>query len=124
MPFVSKENNGGVPDSNINRNGRPKDPEKKKITRRSMKDKELIQLVRKLRPHVSQAIMTAVKIMGDEEASHTNQLKAAAFLFVQHANLISEAYGGEENPEEVDPDEVQPQNNTPVFSLKVVDKKE
>ena len=117
------------PEGSINKAGRPKEEDRKKVTRRSLRDKELMQLARKLRPHQSAAIMEAVRIMGNKEATDANKLKAVAFLSDTYRKLINEIYEGE--PEEDDkgqvtvedtPVEVQPQvDNRPVFSLRMVE---
>ena len=88
-----------------------------------------MQLARKLRPHQSAAIMEAVRIMGNKEATDANKLKAVAFLSDTYRKLINEIYEGE--PEEDDkgqvpvedtPVEVQPQvDNRPVFSLRMIE---
>ena len=116
------------PEGSINKAGRPKEEDRKKVTRRSLRDKELMQLARKLRPHQSAAIMEAVRIMGNKEATDANKLKAVAFLSDTYRKLINEIYEGE--PEEDDkgqvtvedtPVEVQPQvDNRPVFSLRMI----
>ena len=68
----------------------PKEEDRKKVTRRSLRDKELMQLARKLRPHQSAAIMEAVRIMGNKEATDANKLKAVAFLSDTYRKLITE----------------------------------
>ena len=116
------------PEGSRNNAGRPKEEDRKKVTRSSLRDKELMQLARKLRPHQSAAIMEAVRIMGNKEATDANKLKAVAFLSDTYRKLINEIYEGE--PEEDDkgqvpvedtPVEVQPQvDNRPVFSLRMI----
>lgn len=123
MPFVSKEELGGQVDPNINTKGRPTNKDKpKKTSRRSARDKELLQLARKLKPHISAAIMAAVGVIGDKDASDANKIKAAAFLVDTHRKVLIDLYEGEptENEDEV-PEEVQPQNQGAVFSLKVIE---
>ena len=117
------------PEGSINKAGRPKEEDRKKVTRRSLRDKELMQLARKLRPHQSAAIMEAVRIMGNKEATDANKLKAVAFLSDTYRKLISEIYEGEPDGDdkgqvsvEDTPVEVQPQvDNRPVFSLRMVE---
>lgn len=117
------------PEGSRNNAGRPKEEDRKKVTRRSLRDKELMQLARKLRPHQSAAIMEAVRIMGNKEATDANKLKAVAFLSDTYRKLIVDIYEGE--PEEDDkgqvvvaeekPVEVQPQvDNRPMFSLRML----
>ena len=110
------------PEGSINKAGRPKEEDRKKVTRRSLRDKELMQLARKLRPHQSAAIMEAVRIMGNKEATDANKLKAVAFLSDTYRKLINEIYEGEPDGDERgdvrgdSPEEIQPQPK-PVFSL-------
>ena len=106
-------------DPNINRAGRPTIQDKlQKMTKRELKDRELLLLLRKIRPHVAESIMQAARIMKAESASHQNQLKAATILLDNYRKLVMDLYDGEDEGEEGE--EVQ-QQNAPVFSLKVVD---
>lgn len=113
MVFKATKDNGGVKDPSIGP-GRPKNSDKKEpVTRRSIRDKELLQLVRKLKPNIAAAIKSAVDIMGDAESTDTNKLKAAAFLFVQYKELLKDLYEGEEDPDkDAAPEEVQPQQQS------------
>ena len=127
------------PEGSINKAGRPKEEDRKKVTRRSLRDKELMQLARKLRPHQSAAIMEAVRIMGNKEATDANKLKAVAFLSDTYRKLITEIYEGEPEDDSSgkadEPTEIQPQiqvevppvapvkvvDNRPIFSLRMVE---
>lgn len=125
MAFVKKEQNGGKVDPNINTAGRPKKEinEGKRITRRAAKDKELIQLLRKLKPHQSKAIMETVKILEKDSATDANKIRAAAFLTEIYKKTLTELYepGRDEDKEqEEEVEEVQPKTNQPVFSLKMI----
>lgn len=130
MVFKARKDNDGEVDPNVNIQGRPKDEDrKKKVTRRSLRDKELMQLARKLRPHQSAAIMEAVRIMGNKEATDANKLKAVAFLSDTYRKLLVDIYEGEPEEDnkgepvvaEEKPVEVQPQvDNRPFFSLRMV----
>lgn len=102
-----------------NPNGRPKSVNLlDKPTNRELKERELVMLLRKIKPHVAEAIMQAASIMKNEEASHQNQLKAATILLDNYRRLTLDMYDGEEQAEEAGL-EVQ-QQNAPIFSLKVV----
>jgi hypothetical protein len=102
-----------------NPNGRPKKESIfDKPTNRELKERELVMLLRKIKPHVAEAIMQAANIMKNEEASHQNQLKAATILLDNYRRLTLDMYDGEEQAEEAGV-EVQ-QNNAAIFSLKVV----
>lgn len=101
--------------------GRPKNSEREnKPTNRELKERELLMLLRKIKPHVAEAIMSAAKIMKNEEASHQNQLKAATILLDNYRRLTLDLYDGDEEKLEQEGTEVQQQNSGPVFSLKIV----
>ena len=78
-------------------------------------------LLRKIKPHVADAIMSAAKIMKNEEASHQNQLKAATILLDNYRRLTLDVYDEEHANDEGT--EIQ-QQNAPVFSLKVINSDE
>ncbi len=124
MVFKATKDNGGVRDPNISSTGRPpKDSEdSKKLTRRSLKDKELMALTRKLKPHISSSIMAAANIISNKDSADANKLRAAAFLVNEYHKLIIEIYDGEEPSENEDqPEEIQPQTEkATVFSLKMI----
>ena len=102
-----------------NPNGRPRrDSTVDKPTNRELKERELVMLLRKIKPHVAEAIMQAAAIMKNAEASHQNQLKAATILLDNYRRLTLDMYDGEDQADEAGV-EVQ-QNNAPVFSLKMV----
>jgi hypothetical protein len=102
-----------------NLKGRPKSVNLlEKPTNRELKERELVMLLRKIKPHVAEAIMQAAAIMKNEEASHQNQLKAATILLDNYRRLTLDMYDGEEQADETGV-EVQ-QHNAPIFSLKVV----
>lgn len=111
MPFVKE-------DPRINRQGRI--DKQKKPTNREMKERELLLLLRKLKPHVADSILTAAKLMKDTKTSETNKLKAAVIILDNYRKLTLDLYadGVEEDGEA---EEVQTQQDTPVFSLKVID---
>jgi hypothetical protein len=114
MVFKKKEELGGKVDPNINNKGRIKGIKDK--SRREIKDQELLSLLRKIKPHLSESIMVAASIMKNKEAAHANQLKAAVILLGAYRELVKDAYSG--GDEEETGTEVQEQN--PVFSLTVI----
>jgi hypothetical protein len=114
------------PPGSINTKGRPVRPEgyipeKDKPTNRELRERELLMLMRKIRPHVADAIMQAAKIMKNEEAAHQNQLKAATILLDNYRRLALDLYDSEDPDAEAT--EVQ-QQNTPVFSLRMISDEE
>lgn len=118
--FKSKEELGGEIDPRINRKGNPnfgKDYIKPKFTNRELREREFMNLLRKLKPHVAEAIMAAVNIMKNKEAAHANQLKAATIILDQYKQTMQQVY--DKDYDEDGAEEVQ-QQSTPMFSLKVV----
>ena len=113
MVFKKKAETGEI-DPRINTAGRIKSD--KVVTKRSIRDRELLGLLRKIKPHLSESIMTAASIMKNKEASHMNQLRAATVLLQAYRELVNDAYNGEDPEEEGT--EVQP--NTPIFSLRMI----
>lgn len=113
-----KKSVNGEVDQRINRNGRPKKVDLlDKKTNRELKEKELLMLLRKIKPHVSEAIIQAARIMKNEEASHQNQLKAATVLLDNYRKLTLDLYDGENSEDE---GTAVQEDNSPIFSLKIV----
>lgn len=121
--FKSKEELGGEIDPRINVKGNPDFGKKKympdKPTNRFLREREFMSLLRKLKPHVADAIMAAVKIMKNEEAAHANKLKAAVILLDQYERTMKQVYDKDYDEEESSEGEIQ-QQQTSLFSLKVV----
>lgn len=111
-----KKTVNGVQDPNINREGRPVKGDTKP-TKRELRERELLMLLRKIRPHVADSIMEASKIMKNEIASDQNKLKACTILLDAYRKLTLDLYDG--NNDEEEGTEIQ-QQNTPTFSLKVI----
>lgn len=118
--FKSKEELGGEIDPRINTKGNPnfgKGYVVPKTTNRQLREREFMNLLRKLKPHVAEAIMAAVNIMKNKEAAHANQLKAATIILDQYKQTMQQVY--DKDYDEDGAEEVQ-QQSTPMFSLKVV----
>jgi len=113
MVFKARKDNNGEVDENINRSGRIKGSAE--MSRRSLKERELILLLRKIKPHMSDSIMTAARIMKNDESNDANKLKASALLISVYKELLKDAYDGDEEAEGTEI-----QSNTPIFSLKIV----
>lgn len=113
MVFKARKDNNGEIDAAINVQGRIRGVKEK--SKRELRSAELLSLIRKIKPHLSESIMTAANIMKNKEAAHANQLKAAVILLNAYKELIGDLYNG--NDEE-DGLEIQPSG--PVFSLKIV----
>lgn len=111
MPYQKGEAWKGNP------RGRPTAEERaKKFTKRELRERELLMVLRKIRPHVADSIIAAANIMKNKEAQDTNKLKAATILLDNYRKLVLDLYEGDE---EAEAPEVQ-QENRPLFSLTVV----
>ena len=123
MPFVSTKDNGGVPDKNVNRKGRPLKKDEKTLTRREAKDKEMLTLARKLKPGAQVALKEALKILNNDKASEAAKLKAAEIYlkyFHLTVNTLYAPSAADEIPEsETKVEDVQP-DNRPIFSLRMI----
>lgn len=123
MPFISRKENGGKTDPNINKRGRPLKKDEKTLTRREAKDKEMLTLARKLKPGAQIALKEALKILNNEKASEAAKLKAAEIYLKYFHLTVDKLYqpsGADELPEEeTKVEDVQP-DNRPVFSLKIL----
>jgi hypothetical protein len=118
MVFKTRKELNGAIDPNINQQGRIKGIKEK--TRREIKEQELLSLLRKIKPHIADSVMTASRIMKNEQAADANKLKSAALLISLYKELLKDAYeGGDEDAEGT---EVQP--NMPAFSLKMIEEKD
>lgn len=104
-------------DPRINRDGRPPIDRSKKLTKREVKNQELLSILRRIKPHLSDSIMTAAKIMKSETAMDANKLKAAVILLNAYKEIVTDVYDNDEDQDEPSKQEDQ----TPVFSLKIVE---
>ena len=121
MVFKTRQELNGQLDPNINAEGRIKPT--KALTKREIKDRELLSLARKVKPLMAEAIGVSAKVMRDEKATHASQLKASALLLTIYQQLVRDIYEGKDDADE---DQTSPeiQEQKPIFSLTVVDKPE
>lgn len=122
--MVFKARVDGQVDPNINVAGRPKGTGEV-LTNRKIREKELLNLLRKLKPHVAASISTAANIMGSKDASDQNKLKASVVILKAYTELVGDVYGEDAETDEETVEEVQPQQGAQVsFFYKPEEKKD
>lgn len=112
MVFKKREENGGAIHPDINTKGRPST----KLTNRQLREREMLGLLRKLKPHVAEAIATAARVMKQPDMPTQHQLRAAVILLDNYKEMVGDLYDkgyDEEVAEEV-------QTSGPVFSMQIV----
>ena len=115
MPFV--------PGKSGNPHGRPS---KDKVaaraasekTNRELRERALLELARKFKPSVAPAMKTIMQIMGDDKASESGKLKAAALTIQTYKSLINDLYDYRYDEEKAE--EMQDTAKAPVFSLRMI----
>ena len=112
MGFKSRSQNNGLLDPNISTKGRPR--EDRKLTRRELLEKEEMAVLRKIRPHISQAVLVAAKIMNDPKAAEAPRLKACTIILDNYKELYRAVYNGDGDE---DGEEIQTNQPKTVFSL-------
>lgn len=100
-----------------NLQGRPKIARPPEHTNRTLREKSLLELLRKLRPLQTKAIQSAVKILDNNEATDANKLKAAGMVVSLYKELIHEVYNKDYDEEEA---EAIQEDTRPIFSLKII----
>ena len=117
MVFKKRAELGGEIDQHINTYGRGVRGEKS-LTNLEIRNKELMSLLRKFKPHLAKAVEVNAKIMGAEDSSDTNKIKSSALIISVYKDLINSVY--DKDYDEQEGDEVQPNSKATVFSLTMV----
>jgi hypothetical protein len=87
-----------------------------KLTNRELREKEMMSLIRKLKPEIRKAMKTALGIMEDTEVPAATRLASAKFVFQEYKGLLGDLY-----KDKYDEDEGEKiQDTAPVFSLKII----
>ena len=118
MVFKSRRELNGEIDKNINTEGRVKSG--KLMTKRELKDRELVLLARKIKPLLAEAIGVSAKVIRDNGASHASQLKASALLISVYQQLVRDLYNGTEDDADVQ-SSTEIQEQKPLFSLTMLE---
>jgi len=104
-----------------NVNGRPKVLDADKPTNKSLRNRSLMELVRKLKPIQTKAIQAAVNILDNKEASENGKLRSAALIIQTYKDLLKDLYDYRYDAEEAE--EIQ-QDNKPAFTLHMLPQKD
>lgn len=113
MPFIPG-------DKNINRKGVIPKEDRNKYTAKELKQKEVMSLLRKLKPLMSKSIGVASNIIDDKDATESGKLRSAALLLGFYKDLLKEAYDNcikSEDSGESSAEGIDTSKNAPVFSL-------
>lgn len=112
--FRTKQELGGEIDNRINVKGQPRNQRPMGMTRRSNHQSELVSLLRKLRPHMSAAIIRTSSIASNPSSKDSDAVAAAKLLLSSYQSLMQDLY--KEDKEEQAPVLVQ---ELPKFRLTV-----
>jgi len=104
-----------------NPQGRRKVIDAEKPTNRSNRQRELMALVRKLKPIQTKAIQAAVNILDNKDASENGKLRSAALIIQTYKDLVKDLYDYRYDDEESE--EIQ-QENKPAFTLHMLPQKD
>ena len=120
MAFKSKKELDGAIDPNINARGRGYT--ENGLSRKGLREKEFMYLLRKIKPHLSESINVAARIMKDDNAAETNQLKACVIILNAYRELVKDVYTDDEAETNVETPTAVPiqDHHNPVFSLTVL----
>ncbi len=121
MVFKKRNPETGEYDSNQNLAGRITKTDKPSA--KKIKEKELVGLLRRLKPNLALAIATVVSTMKNEDATEAGKLKAAALMLTYYKQLIESTYDIDIVPDTdgQGADDVDAAK-APVFSMKVIDR--
>ena len=116
MVFKATKDNGGVRDSRINKLGRIT---REKPLNKELKDRYMLEALRKVRPVQALAIKRYAEILGDDKALHQSWLKAGAYISDTYIKLVKDLYGTDEVDDDEDSVDAIQENKPqqPKFSL-------
>lgn len=101
--------------------GRPRLKDLDKPTNRTLREKSLLELIRKFRPLQTKAIQAAVNILDNKESADQNKLKSAALIISTYKDLLKDVYDYRYDEEEGE--EMQAENK-PAFTLHMIPNKD
>lgn len=117
MVFKKREVLGHI-DPNINQLGLIKKP--KPMNNRELREREQLSLLRKLKPHLTDAIKVATNILKCEQSSDVNKLKASVIILNAYKEVVNDLYrdDGEDNTPSM------PTESAPSYSYDVLEVRE
>ena len=124
MVFKKRSENGGKIHEDINTRGRPLKKDQKTLTRREAKDKEHLTTARKFKPLKHSALKHLKAMLDDPKTSEAAKVKIIDMILKHDMNLLESLYApsrGDEMIADEKVEDVQPQNNQPILSLRIVE---
>lgn len=117
MVFKKRTELGHI-DPNINQLGLIKKP--KPMNNRELREREQLSLLRKLKPHLTDAIKVATNILKCEQSSDVNKLKASVIILNAYKDVVNDLYkdDGEDNTPSM------PTESAPSYSYDVLEVRE
>jgi hypothetical protein len=106
----------GLADAKARLRGRPVGTTKKNLANRKIKEEALLALLRKLKPHLTDAVKAATDIMNDATAKDVDRLRASATIITTYKQLIEDVYKDEDGAESAP--EIQPKGAKVSFLFK------
>lgn len=119
MVFKKKNPETGEYDPNQNISGRIE--KQQKPSARKIKERELVSLIRKLKPNLALAIATVVGTMRNEDATEAGKLKAAALMLTYYKQLVESVYDVDIVPDTGDNEPPREIDSVPKFSLHMLE---
>lgn len=99
--FRTKQELGGEIDNRINVKGQPRNQRPMGMTRRSNHQSELVSLLRKLKPHMSAAVIRTSSIVSNPNSKDSDAVAAAKLLLSSYQSLLQDLYKDDEKEETV-----------------------
>jgi hypothetical protein len=116
--FRSLQELNGKRDPRINTSGAPRQVRDPTVTRRSHHQNELVSLLRKMKPHLSSAVIRTSSIVANPNSKDSDAVAAARLLISTYRELLDDLYAKDNDLKEETPVAIQ---NQPKFSLTMVE---
>ena len=90
------------------------------LTNRELREKSLLSLARKFKPHLAKSLKTMIFLSEDQSVPASVRYQASKFVIEFHKSLVNDLY--KDKYDEEGGEEIQSEPAAPVFSLKMVTK--